>query len=77
MAKQMQTSRAQLDRLLDPEKTGVSIETITLSSDRSGSPVENRISLSEIIQLIKKEASRRPIQKLPLLIQLNLLKVYQ
>ena len=29
MAKQMQTSRAQLDRLLDPEKTGVSIETIT------------------------------------------------
>ena len=29
MAKQMQTSRAQLDRLLDPEKTGVSLETIT------------------------------------------------
>ena len=29
MAKQMQTSRAQLDRLLDPENTGVSIETIT------------------------------------------------
>lgn len=29
MAKQMQTSRAQLDRLLDPQKTGVSIETIT------------------------------------------------
>ena len=29
MARQMQTSRAQLDRLLDPEKTGVSIETIT------------------------------------------------
>ena len=29
MAKQMQTSRAQLDRLLDPEKTGVSIETMT------------------------------------------------
>ncbi len=28
MAKQMQTSRAQLDRLLDPEKTGVSIDTI-------------------------------------------------
>ncbi len=25
MAEQMQTSRAQLDRLLDPEKTGVSI----------------------------------------------------
>jgi antitoxin HicB len=28
MAKRMQTSRAQLDRLLDPEKTGVSIDTI-------------------------------------------------
>ena len=25
---QMQTSRAQLDRLLDPEKTGVSLDTI-------------------------------------------------
>ena len=28
MANQMQTSRAQLDRLLDPDKTGVSLETI-------------------------------------------------
>ena len=28
MAKQMQTSRAQLDRLLNPEKTGVSLDTI-------------------------------------------------
>jgi antitoxin HicB len=28
MATRMQTSRAQLDRLLDPEKTGVSIDTI-------------------------------------------------
>jgi antitoxin HicB len=28
MATKMQTSRAQLDRLLDPEKTGVSIDTI-------------------------------------------------
>lgn len=28
MANRMQTSRAQLDRLLDPEKTGVSIDTI-------------------------------------------------
>lgn len=28
MAKQMQTSREQLDRLLDPEKTGVFIETM-------------------------------------------------
>jgi antitoxin HicB len=28
MAMKMQTSRSQLDRLLDPEKTGVSIDTI-------------------------------------------------
>ncbi len=28
MAAQMQTSRAQLDRLLDPEKTGVSLDTL-------------------------------------------------
>jgi len=28
MAVQMQTSRAQLDRLLDPEKAGVSLDTI-------------------------------------------------
>ena len=61
MAKQMQTSRAQLDRLLDPEKTGVSIETISLGSIGSRSSVANRTSLNEIIQLIKKEASRRPI----------------
>lgn len=28
MANRMQTSRTQLDRLLDPEKTGVSLDTI-------------------------------------------------
>jgi len=28
MAERMQTSRSQLDRLLDPEKTGVSLETM-------------------------------------------------
>jgi antitoxin HicB len=36
MAKQMQTSRAQLDRLLDPEKTGVSLETITRAASAVG-----------------------------------------
>ena len=36
MARQMQTSRAQLDRLLDPEKTGVSIETITRAASVVG-----------------------------------------
>jgi antitoxin HicB len=28
MAERMQTSRSQLDRLLDPESTGISLETI-------------------------------------------------
>ena len=36
MAKQMQTSRAQLDRLLDPEKTGVSIETTSRAASVVG-----------------------------------------
>ena len=36
MAKQMQTSRAQLNRLLDPEKTGVSLETITKAASAVG-----------------------------------------
>ncbi|WP_036489552.1 XRE family transcriptional regulator [Myxosarcina sp. GI1] len=36
MAKLMQTSRAQLDRLLDPKKTGVSIETITRAASVVG-----------------------------------------
>ncbi len=36
MAKQMQTSRAQLDRLLDPSKTGVSLETITRAASVVG-----------------------------------------
>ena len=36
MARQMQTSRAQLDRLLDPEKTGVSLETITRAASVVG-----------------------------------------
>ncbi len=39
MAKQMQTSRAQLDRLLDPEKTGVSLETITRAATAVGRQV--------------------------------------
>lgn len=36
MAKQMQTSRAQLNRLLDPEKTGISIDTITRAASVVG-----------------------------------------
>jgi plasmid maintenance system antidote protein VapI len=36
MAKQMQTSRAQLDRLLNPEKTGVSLDTIARAASVVG-----------------------------------------
>ncbi len=36
MAHLMQTSRSQLNRLLDPEKTGVSIETITRAASAVG-----------------------------------------
>ena len=36
MATRMQTSRAQLDRLLDPEKTGVSIDTIQRAASMVG-----------------------------------------
>jgi antitoxin HicB len=36
MAMRMQTSRAQLDRLLDPEKTGVSLDTIARAASIVG-----------------------------------------
>jgi antitoxin HicB len=42
MATKMQTSRAQLNRLLDPEKTGVSIDTI----QRAASVVGRNCALS-------------------------------
>ena len=42
MANRMQTSRTQLDRLLDPEKTGVSLETI----QRAASVVGRQFRLS-------------------------------
>lgn len=36
MAERMETSRSQLDRLLDPEKTGVSLETIQRAASVMG-----------------------------------------
>jgi antitoxin HicB len=44
MAIKMQTSRSQLDRLLDPEKTGVSIDTIQRAASVVGRQL--RIELS-------------------------------
>jgi hypothetical protein len=42
MARQMSTSRSQLDRLLDPENAGVSLETI----QRAASVVGRRLEIS-------------------------------
>ncbi len=36
MAERMKTSRSQLDRLLDPEKTGVSLETMQRAANVVG-----------------------------------------
>jgi len=36
MAKELKTSRSQLDRLLDPQNTTVSIETLSASGTRAG-----------------------------------------
>lgn len=36
MARQMNTSRTQLDRLLDPTKTGVSLETLVVAAETVG-----------------------------------------
>jgi predicted XRE-type DNA-binding protein len=42
MARKMKTSRSQLDRFLDPENTGVSLETI----QRAASVVGRRLDIS-------------------------------
>ncbi len=47
MAMKMQTSRSQLDRLLDPEKTGVSIDTI----QRAASVVGRQLRIELIWRL--------------------------
>jgi hypothetical protein len=44
MAKRMRTSRSQLNRLLDPENTGVSLETI----QRAATVVGRRLQISLI-----------------------------
>ncbi|NJM77066.1 MAG: XRE family transcriptional regulator [Acaryochloridaceae cyanobacterium RU_4_10] len=44
MATKMQTSRSQLDRLLDPEKTGVSLDTI----QRAASVVGRQLRIESI-----------------------------
>lgn len=40
MARQMNTSRTQLDRLLDPTKTGVSLETLVTAAETVGAKLQ-------------------------------------
>lgn len=42
-AKKMHTSRSQLDRLLDPENTNVSLKTLVSTANAMGKHVELRI----------------------------------
>ena len=44
MAKEPDTSRSQLDRLLDPQNTAVSLETITRAAKVLGKTVTIRIA---------------------------------
>ncbi len=43
-AKKMQTSRSQLDRLLDPENTNLSLKTLVSTANAMGKHVELRIT---------------------------------
>lgn len=44
LAKEMHTSRAQLDRLLDPENTSVSLKTMVAAAQAMGKKLEIRFS---------------------------------
>jgi antitoxin HicB len=44
LARELQTSRSQLDRLLDPQNTAVSLETITRAAKALGKTVVLRIT---------------------------------
>ena len=43
-AKQMQTSRSQLDRLLDPDNTNISLKALVSTANAMGKHVEIRIT---------------------------------
>tara|TARA_Y100000588_G_C14223756_1_gene912189 strand:+ start:1874 stop:2155 length:282 start_codon:yes stop_codon:yes gene_type:complete len=43
-AKKMQTSRSQLDRLLDPENTNISLKALVSTANAMGKHVEIRIT---------------------------------
>lgn len=50
MARELHTSRSQLDRLLDPQNTAVSLETITRAAKVLGKKVIVRIADAPIIR---------------------------
>ena len=56
MARELHTSRSQLDRLLDPRNTAVSLETITRAASALGKRVIVRIADARIA----RRRSRRP-----------------
>jgi antitoxin HicB len=43
-AKQMQTSRSQLDRLLDPDNTSLNLKSLAIAAAAMGKHIEIRIS---------------------------------
>jgi len=53
MAQELQTSRSQLDRLLDPRNTAVTLETITQAAKILGMKVVVRVS--------NQRSARRPL----------------
>jgi hypothetical protein len=53
MAKQLRTSRSQLDRLLDPQNTAVTLETVTRAAHALGKRVVVRI-----VEPISRRAAR-------------------
>jgi antitoxin HicB len=57
MARELRTSRSQLDRLLDPRNTAVSLETITRAARALGKRVVLRIAEPRIVH--RRARSRR------------------
>jgi hypothetical protein len=67
MAKELRTSRSQLDRLLDPENTAVSLETLTRAANVLGKQLVFEIRDKKIPRrksIAQKSQSLAPVRKL-------------
>jgi antitoxin HicB len=67
MAKELRTSRSQLDRLLDPENTAVSLETLTRAANVLGKQLVFEIRDKKIPRhkpIAQKSKNLAPTQKL-------------